>query len=277
MQRNAALQIVEVFPISPTASIEVIAGLIPIHLHIQKLNSRFHLRAHSLLAKYIINSMIEAKPMNHINSYHFLLKQLICKQNSNIKGLIIDIDNSSNEIFPLFSPFNCEFSPENRLINIFPKCFSFHSLNRNCKSSIKSHLCKLKDITFQALSNLLTVVVVSDTSIKNHITTSIAHVHVHGSLVIKTIHHIVNVMSTKAKLFVIRCGINQAFHLPNTKELSLYLTLFIWLKNFLILQFIHIKFTQQLFLTSSGNSSKEVLIIPLNFEIVLAIVTGVYI
>ena len=97
------------------------------------------------------------------------------KQYSNIKGPIIDIDNSSNENFPSFSSFNCEFSPENRLIDIFPKCFSFHSLNRNCKSSIKSYLCKLEDITLQALSDLLTVVVVSDASIKNHVTTSITH------------------------------------------------------------------------------------------------------
>ena len=78
---------------------------------------------------------------------------------------------------------------------------------------------KLEDITLQALSDLLTVVVVSDTSIKNHVTTSIAHVHVYGSLVIKTIHHTVNIMSTKAKLFVIRCDINQASHLLNTKRI----------------------------------------------------------
>ena len=130
------------------------------------------------------------------------------KQYSNIKGPIIDIDNSSNEIFPLFSSFNCEFSPKNRLIDIFPKCFSFHYLNRNCKSSIKNHLCKLKDITLQASSDLLIVVVVSDASIKNHVITSIAYVYVYSSPVVKTIHHVVNIMLTEAKLFVIRYGIN---------------------------------------------------------------------
>jgi len=88
-------------------------------------------------------------------------------------------------------------------------------------------LYKLEDITLQALSDLLTVVVVSDASIKNHVTTSIAYVHIYGSPVIKTIYHTVNVMSTKTKLFVIRYGINQASYLPNTKELLSYLTLFI--------------------------------------------------
>jgi len=163
--------------------------------------------------------MIEARPMNHMKPYQFSLEWLIPKQHSNIKDLIMDIDNRFNEVFPLFSSFNCKFSPGNRLTNIFPKCFSFHSLNRNCKSSIKSHLCKLKDITLQASSDLLMVVFVSDASIKNHVTTSIAHVHVHGSPVVKTFHHTVNVISTKARLFTIRCGINQATHLPNIKRI----------------------------------------------------------
>jgi len=63
------------------------------------------------------------------------------------------------------------------------------------------------------------VVFVSDASIKNHVATSIAHVHVYGSLVVKTIHYTVNVISTKARLFTIRCGINQATHLSNIKRI----------------------------------------------------------
>ena len=92
-------------------------------------------------------------------------------------------------------------------------------LNKNCENSIKSHLCKLKDITLQTSSDLLTVVVVSNASIKNHVATLIAHVHIYSSPVVKTIHHAVNITSTKAKLFVIRCGINQATHLLNIKKI----------------------------------------------------------
>jgi len=58
-----------------------------------------------------------------------------------------------------------------------------------------------------------------DASIKNHVATLIFHVHVHDSPVIKTIHHIVNVTSTKAELFAVRCGINQATHLPNINQI----------------------------------------------------------
>jgi len=53
MQRRAAIWILGAFEISPTEGIEIIAGLIPIKLHLQKLGDRSQLCAISL-------------PMNHI-------------------------------------------------------------------------------------------------------------------------------------------------------------------------------------------------------------------
>jgi len=50
--------------------------------------------------------------------------------------------------------------------------------------------------------------VVTNTSIKNNVATSVAHIHVHNKPVIKTLHHAVNVMTTEAELFTIRYGIN---------------------------------------------------------------------
>ena len=50
----------------------------------------------------------------------------------------------------------------------------------------------------------------NNTSIKNHVTTSISYIHSYNSPVIKTCHHTVNVSTTEAELFTIRCGINQA-------------------------------------------------------------------
>ena len=71
------------------------------------------------------------------------------KQQAKIKGLIIDMDNRFNKILPSFSLFNCEFSLGNRLIDIFPNHynFSFYSLNRKSKDSIKTHLSNLDNIT----------------------------------------------------------------------------------------------------------------------------------
>ena len=53
-------------------------------------------------------------------------------------------------------------------------------------------------------------IVVSDASIKNHVATSISHIHSYDKPVIKTIHKVVNITTTEAELFAIWCGINQA-------------------------------------------------------------------
>ena len=52
----------------------------------------------------------------------------------------MDIDHRFNEIIPSFSCFNYEFSPENKLVDIFSNCFIFYSLDRKSNSSIKKSL-----------------------------------------------------------------------------------------------------------------------------------------
>ena len=50
--------------------------------------------------------------------------------------------------------------------------------------------------------------VITDASIKNNIAILILHIHIHNKPITKILHHVVNIMSTEAKLFTIRCGIN---------------------------------------------------------------------
>ena len=57
---------------------------------------------------------------------------------------------------------------------------------------------------------LSTAIIITDTSIKNNITTSILHVHLTNHPVTKTLHYAAFITSTKAELFVIRCSINLA-------------------------------------------------------------------
>jgi len=58
-------------------------------------------------------------------------------------------------------------------------------------------------------SDSSTSLVISDASVKNNITTSISHIHMHNKPVIKTLYCAMNITSTKAKLLAIHCGINQ--------------------------------------------------------------------
>ena len=62
-----------------------------------------------------------------------------------------------------------------------------------------------------------TAVVVLDPNIKNQVAMSIAHIHVHKTSVVKTIHHAINITSTEAELFVIRYSLNQTTQLTNIK------------------------------------------------------------
>ena len=93
---------------------------------------------------------------------------------------------------------------------MFSSYFSFYLSNRECAETKKIYLYKLNEIVFNALADYKTAIVVSDASIKNHITISIAHIHIHNSPVIKTIYHTINVISTEAELFAIKCRLNQA-------------------------------------------------------------------
>jgi len=103
----------------------------------------------------------------------------------------------------------------NRLINLFFSHFSFYLLDRKSTKTRKTYLCKLNKIIFNTSDDPKAAVIVLDASIKNSVTMSIAHIHVYNSSVVKTIHYIINIISTKAELFTIRCGLNQASNLAN--------------------------------------------------------------
>ena len=73
-------------------------------------------------------------------------------------------------------------------------------------------------MTIQAFMSPHTAIVVSDTSIKNDIATSISHIHICDQPLVKMVHHAAFVTSTEAELFAIRCGINQACNKKNISK-----------------------------------------------------------
>jgi len=83
-------------------------------------------------------------------------------------------------------------------------------MDRKCEKGKRVHIYKLDETTLQALADSKTAVIISDVNIKNQVAISIVHIHIYDNLIIKTLYHIVNITCTKAKLFAIRCGINQA-------------------------------------------------------------------
>jgi len=61
-------------------------------------------------------------------------------------------------------------------------------------------------------------IVVSDTSIKNNITTLVSYIHIHDQPLVKMVHHAAFVTSTEAELFAIRCSINQVCNKANISK-----------------------------------------------------------
>ena len=118
------------------------------------------------------------------------------------------MDNHFNEVFLSFDSLNPKFVPGVRIINTFSSHFSFYMFSKCNKDSLKSQVQQLDEIAIKFSNSSSSALVITDASIKNNIATSISHVHIHNRLITKTLHHTVNITSTEAELFAIRCSIN---------------------------------------------------------------------
>ena len=125
------------------------------------------------------------------------------------------MDNRFNEVFPSFDPLNVEFYPGFCLIDIFPNCFLFHPFIKCKDNNLVDCTNQLNNIAITALLNHSHTLIIPNAYIKNNVVMFITHIHVHNRSIIKTVHYTANITSTKAELFTIRYGINQATNLPS--------------------------------------------------------------
>ena len=174
----------DAFQTTSFLSVEAITGLVPIHLHIKKLYGRFLLCQSSLPSNHIIHSILSFDGSHEYSSHNVSINYLTAKQRSRLKLPLIDVDNKRNEFFPFFSFFNYEFKLGNHIIDIFPDHLSFHPHTLNAKKNISN----LEEIIIKVSIDPFTTIVVSDTSIKNQVATSILHIHSYDKPVIKTLH-----------------------------------------------------------------------------------------
>ena len=131
------------------------------------------------------------------------------------KGHVVDMDNRFNEVFPSFSPLYPEFAPGNRVIDNFSDQFSFNLYSKRKDNNMKSRIQQLDKITIESLSNSSCALVITDTSVKNDIATSISHIYVYNKPLIKMLHHAVHITSSEVELFAIKCRINQVSNLSD--------------------------------------------------------------
>ena len=141
---------------------------------------------------------------------------LMNHQRSIAKGHIIDSKTKSYGIFPSFAPLHQEFTPGQRILDKFSDCFSFNLVDKKEKDNI--HAQELDKLVLQN-SLPSSALIVTGTSIKDNIATSVVHVHQANSPLIKTVHHAVFITSSEAELFTMRYGINQACNKDNISKI----------------------------------------------------------
>jgi len=124
--------------------------------------------------------------------------------------------NRFNESLLSFALLYSEFLPGLRIIDNFSDCIAFNICNKGKDN--KHHAQQLNDLTLESSSLPSTTTIASDASIKNNIAMSILHMHTFNNPIIKTIHYVIYITSTEAKLFAIRCGINQALKFNNVSK-----------------------------------------------------------
>jgi len=205
IQQRVALWILDTFHTSSSLGIETITSLISIHLYFQKLSGRHQLRTLTLLLNYAIKFLFESRHIINSHPYYLSLENICFKQWLKIKSSTVDSNNHLNGIFSSFDSLNYKFSPGSRLIDIFPSHFPSHQVNWKNKESKVVHNCKLNDIFTEAFLNPKSTIIVSNANIKNNITMSI---HSYSNPIKKTLHYAINITTTEAVLFTIRCRIN---------------------------------------------------------------------
>ena len=197
----------------------MVAGLIPVKSHLQKIAKRSQIRPFKLPKNHILNNLLDDSPhqSNLFNRHN--MGSLTNRQKVLTKGHLIDSKFKSYGIFPSFSPLDPEFAPGHRIIDNFSNRFSFNLANKKEKEKNNHRAQELDEMVIRNSSDPNTALVITDASIKNDIATSISHIHSANHPLIKTVHHTSFVTSSEAELFAIRYGINQACLLNNVSKI----------------------------------------------------------
>jgi len=216
MQRRATIWILGAFKTSFLEGIEALAGLMPIKFHLQKIAKRSFIRSFKIPDNHTLKNLLnDDPPKSKLHNSHNI-DSLTNHQKSLTKGHLIDSSIKSYGIFPSFSPLDLEFSPGHQIIDNFSNCFSFNLANKKEKNLKNTRGQELDEMVLCYSSDHHTALMITDASIKNDIAISISHIH---SANRPTAHHASFVTTTEAKLFAIRCGINQACLFNNISKI----------------------------------------------------------
>ena len=177
IQCKAALWITGTFWIFPSDGIEAITGLIPITLHICKLNGRHHLRYGFVPFSHAINLLLDSQHAKNHPLHKAMTSKLTEKQQSNLKSPIKDVNEYLNGVKDCYNPLFPLFSPGSRVVDHFSSRFSFYSPPSSSNEDLFHHLWNLDQAFRSSQTSPYNIAIIADRGIKkSQIITIVMHI-----------------------------------------------------------------------------------------------------
>lgn len=136
------------------------------------------------------------------------ISHLTPKQCLKVKSSIIDTNTCLNQVLPAFDSLNRELSLGFCLVDTFPDYFFFYIVNHRSVEVKIAYKNKLKNIYIDSFNSHDTMLIITDASVKNNIATTVSYIWREHRIIMKTVHHVINIIFIEAKIFATRYGIS---------------------------------------------------------------------
>jgi len=226
MQRKAGLWITGAFSTSPTGGIESLAGLIPVHLHLQKMAGRANFRAATLSDTHPLRSILSQVHHKGAQPHPCAISQMSEAFKRKVKGTVMEIDRHLPELTESFKPVASEARPGTRLMDRFPDQVIFN----DCGSLLEQDALEARE---HDLSTILRNVRLSDDTVYCSVDASrpdnMQHQAVSAAILyweleeLNRVRHVAGrVTAPDAELFAIRSAITLATQQDNCEKICIF-------------------------------------------------------
>ena len=155
MQRKAAIWITGAFRTVPSGGVEIIAGLLPIHLQLKRLTKNSTIRMLTLTHTHPLRALLGGVHRGGAQeSPHSVDNTKTQIEKGVLKSSIIDIVNELDAISERLNPHDEEARPGNRVVDIYGSRTTFTGITVP-ETNWPLHLRATDPITAQALADLL--------------------------------------------------------------------------------------------------------------------------
>jgi len=111
MQRKAAIWMTGAFSTSPTGGVESLAGLIPVHLHLQKMAGQANYQAATLSDSHPLQSILGQDYHKGAQAHPCAISKMSEAFKQKVKGTVIEIDCCLPDLTKSFEPCTPEAWP----------------------------------------------------------------------------------------------------------------------------------------------------------------------